>query len=59
MTEMTKLYMFHLDYMDDVKHLQDMGYPAKGYPAPEDKFVFRYWDKNKYKDPPPLMKLRV
>jgi hypothetical protein len=47
MEELTKLYLFRLDYRDDAKRLQEMGAPADMTP-PEVEHVFRYWTKAAY-----------
>jgi hypothetical protein len=59
MSEMTKLYGFALDFAEDTKRLQDMSYPARDYPLPEDNKIFRFWDKSHRKDPPILAKLQL
>jgi hypothetical protein len=59
MSEMTKLYLFLLDFHDDIKHLGDMGYPYKQFPAPEVEHLFRLWDKSVDRKAAPLMKLKV
>lgn len=59
MSEMTKLYLFLLDYEGDVKHLGDMGYPYKEYPAPTEPHLFRLWDKSTDRKSAALMKLKV
>lgn len=56
---MTKLYLFLLDYEGDVKHLGDMGYPYKEYPAPTEPHLFRLWDKSTDRKSAALMKLKV
>jgi hypothetical protein len=58
MSEMTKAYVFDLDYEDDIKHLGEMGYPYKTAPAPDMEHVFRFWNK-KNKKVAPMMKLRI
>lgn len=44
LTEANKLYLFRLEYSDDVKRLTEMGYP-QGSDAPEDDYKFQYLDK--------------
>jgi len=43
-SELTKLYLFRLDFVDDVKRLQEAGFPAGELP-PDDDHEFRYWTK--------------
>lgn len=45
-TELTKLYLFALDYASDVKELEEMGYPGKRFPPSENDHIFTYWDKS-------------
>lgn len=47
MEELTKLYLFRLDYLADAKRLQEMGAPASMLP-PRVKYRFRYWTKEDY-----------
>ena len=60
-SEMTKLYLFRLDYAKDVAELRDMGYPGDKYPAPTKDHLFRLWDKSTdaTREVAPLMKLKV
>lgn len=44
MTELTKLWLFRIDTLDDVKHLTEMGVP-KGFVVPEELYQFHYYDK--------------
>lgn len=58
-SELTKLYLFRLDYAEDVKGLGEMGYPYRDNPAPDDDRIFRFWDKTHRKNGAPLMKVRI
>ena len=60
-SEMTKLYLFRLDYANDVKELRDMGYPGDKFSPPEKDWLFRLWDKSSdaSRKIAPLMKLKV
>lgn len=49
MEELTKLYLFRLDYHDDVKRLWEMGAP-RGIEPPDQERVFLYWTKLAYRD---------
>lgn len=55
--EISRLYLFRLDIVDDVKFLGEMGVP-KGLEAPEDNHEFYFWQKGS-KRAPELMKLRL
>lgn len=46
LTEMNVLYLFRLQYQDDVKRLQEMGLPA-GTQAPDEDFNFLWLRGNK------------
>ena len=46
MTELTKLWLFRIDTLDDVKHLTEMGVPRNFY-VPEELHEFHYYDKVK------------
>lgn len=48
MEELTKLYLFRLDYRDDAKRLQEMGAPPEMTP-PDREHVFLYWTKAAYR----------
>lgn len=48
MAELTKLYLFRLDYTADAKRLQEMGAPPALEP-PEEEHVFSYWTKDAYR----------
>lgn len=56
-SEVTKIYLFHLDFEGDMKYLGEAGYPWKDYPAPEEDHAFWYWDKKQRI--PRLMKLEL
>lgn len=43
MSEMSKLYLFRLDYTEDVKRLREMGVPP--IESPLDNHQFKYWTK--------------
>jgi hypothetical protein len=58
-SEMTKLYGFGLDVVDDQKRLEDFGYPYRNYPLPEEDRVFRFWDKKNRQEPARLHKLNL
>lgn len=45
--ELTKLYLFRIDYDDDTKRLREMGAP-RGITPPSEKRVFVYWSKDDY-----------
>jgi len=45
--ELTKLYLFRIDYLDDAKRLREMGAPATITP-PRKERVFKYWTKDHY-----------
>lgn len=45
--ELTKLYLFRLDYGKDVKRLHEMGAPVTIAPPREER-VFMYWTKKQY-----------
>lgn len=49
MEELTKCYLFRLDYRTDVKRLYEMGFP-EGVRPPGKKRVFLYWTKAAYDD---------
>ena len=48
MEELTKLYLFRLDYHADVKRLWEMGAPRSIEP-PDEERVFLYWTKMAYR----------
>lgn len=58
-SEMTKLYGFGLDVVDDQKRLEDFGYPYRKYPLPDDNYIFRYWDKTHRNEPARLHRLNL
>lgn len=51
MTESDRLYLFTLDYTEDMKKVYAMGVP-KTVPVPTKEHSFFYWDKFKRFDPP-------
>lgn len=58
-SELTKLYLFRLDYSEDVKSLGEMGYPFRDNPSPDEDRIFRFWDKTRRKLGAPMMKVRM
>lgn len=44
MSELTKCYLFRLDYESDAKRLQEMGAP-KAFTPPTEDYIFNYWTK--------------
>jgi hypothetical protein len=56
-SEVTKIYLFHLDFINDIKYLGEAGYPWQDYPAPAEDHAFWYWDKKLRT--PQLMKLHI
>lgn len=51
LSEVSTVYLFHLDFIDDMKYLGEMGYPWKAFPAPVRDHVFWYWSKSRRKTP--------
>jgi hypothetical protein len=51
MTEADRLYLFKLDFADDMKHVYAMGVP-KGVMVPKVPHSFYYWDKELEYDKP-------
>lgn len=43
-SELSKLYLFRLDFVEDTSRLRDAGFPAGQWP-PEHDHQFRYWTK--------------
>lgn len=43
-TEMSKLYMFWMNFEEDIDHLRDMGVP-KNFAIPQEYYLFNYYDK--------------
>ena len=47
--EANRLYLFRLDFVDDVKRLREMGAPVGPEDVPTEEHVFRYWYKADYR----------
>lgn len=47
--ECNRLYLFRMDYIDDVKRLKEMGAPVDEEDVPEQEYQFRYWYKSSYR----------
>lgn len=50
MSEMSKTYLFRLDFTDDIKHMGEMGYPWRTAPPPDEDHTFVFWDKKRRTD---------
>lgn len=48
--ECNRLYLFRLDYRDDVKRLKEMGAPVEDSTIPSREHEFVYWTKADYSD---------
>lgn len=46
--EVNRLYLFRLDYIDDVKRLREMGAPVEPEDVPRVEHEFKYWYKRDY-----------
>jgi hypothetical protein len=46
--ECNRLYLFRLDYREDVKRLREMGAPVEDEDIPDEEYLFRYWYKADY-----------
>lgn len=46
--EVNRLYLFRLDFVDDVKRLREMGAPVDVEDIPREEHYFRYWYKRDY-----------
>ncbi len=46
--EANRLYLFRLDFIDDVKRLREMGAPVGPGDVPTNEYEFRYWYKADY-----------
>ena len=56
MSEVSKLYMFWMNFEEDIDHLRDMGIP-KNFQIPQEYYIFNYYDKlQRYQK---MMKLKL
>lgn len=51
LTELSILYLFHLDFRQDIKHLQEMGLPEDIGIPPAGEHSFIYWSKTSRAEP--------
>jgi len=49
MEELNRLYLFRVDYREDIKRCREMGAPVTDEDVPEKEHVFRFWTKADYK----------
>lgn len=48
--ELNRLYLFRVDYTDDVKRCREMGAPVTDEDVPTVEHVFRFWVKTDYRE---------
>lgn len=46
--EVNRLYLFRLDFREDVKRLREMGAPVEDEDVPRKEYEFKYWTKRDY-----------